>query len=157
MIEIGSVPPILKDAPVQRRFWGILTDVSHMKHIRQIIKYVISGGLSTITTISVLYALTHWFGIWYLSSTAIAYMVGFFVSFTLQKFWTFQNNQKDKVVSQAFFYFLIVAGNLGLNTLGVYILVEKFHMWYILADILTLSFIAFESFFLYRMLFRKPN
>lgn len=121
------------------------------------LKYVISGGLSAVTTVSILYMLTQWMGLWYIFSTIIAYLIGFIVSFTLQKFWTFQNNQNDRIASQAFFYFLIVAGNLGLNTLGVYILVEKFRMWYILADVVTIVLIACESFFLYALVFKKNH
>lgn len=121
----------------------------------RILKYLISGGTSAVVTIGILYILTHVFGLWYLLSTVVGYLVGFIVSFTLQKFWTFENSRVDQILSQAPLYFCIVLGNLGLNTLGMYILVEKFHMGYILADILVLGAIAIESYFLYKIVFRN--
>ena len=136
------------------RLWGFFSDSPRMNRIRQLLKYAISGGISTVVTLVALYTLTHWLNVWYIFSTAISYLVGFFVSFTLQKFWTFRNNRRDVLFSQAALYFLIVVANLGVNTLGMYILVEKFHMWYILADILVLAFIACESFFLYQLVFK---
>ncbi len=143
---------------IRYRFDSILV-LMHQKFggYYRLFRYVISGGTSAFVTLSTLYILTKWFGVWYLLSTVIGFLVGFLVSFTLQKFWTFKDGRKDVLASQAFFYFIIVAGNLCLNALGMYVLVDIFHIWYMPADLLVLFLIAIESFFLYRIVFKKNN
>ncbi len=121
------------------------------------LKYIGAGAISTGVNLGVLYMLTAWVGIWYLLSASIAFLVGFFISFTLQKFWTFQNTRTDGLASQGILYFLIVLCNLGINTIGMYVLVEKFHLWYLLAEIGMLFLISFESYFLYRLVFKRET
>jgi len=121
----------------------------------RLIKYVISGSISATVTLSVLYAMTQWFGIWYLFSSTVGFFVGFFVSFMLQKFWTFRNTRMDIIVAQAFLYFFILVGNLGVNALGMYLLVDILNVGYIFAEILVLALVASESFFLYMLVFKK--
>lgn len=121
------------------------------------LKYIGAGSISTGVSLGVLYILTEWSDVWYLLSASIAFIIGFFVSFTLQKFWTFQNTKTDELASQGGFYFLIVLGNLGLNTLGMYILVDLFQVWYLGAEVGMLVLIACESYFLYRVVFERSS
>lgn len=123
--------------------------------MHRIIRYLISGGVSVGVNLLVLYISTEWFGLWYLVSASIAYLVGFLVSFTLQKFWTFQNKSTDSLWKQAGIYFCIILVNLGINTVGMYVLVEQLHVWYVLAQFVLLALISIESYFLYRALFRS--
>ena len=46
--------------------------------------------------------------------------------------------------------------NLVLNLAMLYVLVDIFDVWYILAQVITSVILAFESFFLYGWLFDKP-
>jgi len=121
----------------------------------RIVKFLIAGSTATGVNLGALYVLVDLFGVWYIFSASIAFLIGFCVSFTLQKFWTFGNRETEKIASQAFLYFLIVAGNLGLNALGMYVLVDIFGLWYMLAEVLLLGTIACESFFLYQILVFK--
>ena len=121
------------------------------------VKYLIGGGISTLTNLAVLYVLTSIFGIWYLLSATIAFVIGFLVSFSIQKFWTFSDNSLDALYHQAAVYLIITLGNVGLNALGMYLLVDRVHIWYLLAEVGMLALIAVESFFLYRIFVFKDR
>ncbi len=116
----------------------------------RIIRFVISGGLATGVNLFSLYLLLHIIGMWYLTSSIIAFFVGFIVSFTLQKFWTFKDHRKDIIGRQLVIYLAIVLVNLILNTALVYIFVEYGELWPLIAQALAALIIAFEGYFAYK-------
>lgn len=119
----------------------------------KIFRYIISGGMATLTNLAFLFIFTDLFGVWYLLSAIISYIISFAVSFTMQKFWTFQDDSKEKIKSQAIIYIIVTTLNLSLNTLCIYLFVE-FGFHYLFAQILSSIIIAIESFFVYKYLFK---
>jgi len=119
------------------------------------VKYIISGGLAGGTDLILLFVFTDIFGIWYLSSAVLAFVVAFFVSFFLQKFWTFRDNNREKMFGQMKLYLIVCVINLVVNTAGMYILVDKVKIMYILAQIIMSGFIAISSFIIYRFFIFK--
>ncbi|MFA6393965.1 MAG: glycosyltransferase [Patescibacteria group bacterium] len=115
-----------------------------------IVKFIISGGTAAFTDLGLLYVLTSLAGYWYLFSAILAFIAAFFVSFFLQKFWTFRDNDRKKMYSQMRRYFFVGLVNLGINTLGMYLVVDIFGIWYLLAQILVSIVIAAESFLIYK-------
>ena len=63
---------------------------SHPTQMR-IVRFLISGSSAAGINLGTLFVLTHFFDVWYLLSSVVAFSVSFFVSFTLQKFWTFND------------------------------------------------------------------
>lgn len=130
-------------------------DEQHPTHMR-ILRFLISGGISLGTDLVLLYIFTDIFGIWYLVSAVAAFILAFFVSFTLHKFWTFGDHSRDGIHMQMGTYFLVAAANLGLNTMLVFAFVEWAGVHYLLAQIVASALIAIESFFIYqRFIFRN--
>ncbi|MCR4281293.1 MAG: GtrA family protein [Candidatus Kaiserbacteria bacterium] len=111
------------------------------KH-QQIFRYLIAGGLAFAVNIIVLYVLTDVLHVYYLFSTVAAFLVSFLVSFTLQKFWTFQDNSRDQLHLQLPLYLTMQVVNLGLNTALMYALVEYLHIWYILSQTIITTILA---------------
>jgi len=121
-------------------------------------RFLVSGGLATLVNLGLLYVLTDWVGVWYLISAIISFAAAFFVSFTLQKFWTFEDRSREGMHFQAGLFFLVATLNLGLNTFFLYLLVEYAALHYLLAQIIVSAFIAVENFFIYRfVIFRAPQ
>lgn len=126
---------------------------SHTK----ILRFLISGGISLGTDLVLLYIFTDILGIWYLASAIAAFILAFGVSFTLHKFWTFGDLSREDIHMQAGIYFLVAVVNLALNTLLVYLFVERAGFHYLIAQITASALIAIESFFVYqRYIFRTP-
>jgi len=104
---------------------------------------------------AVLYFLTDILGIWYLISATLAFVTAFFVSFSLQKFWTFGDRYTQKIYRQLGLYLTIAVVNLLINAAGMYYLVDKLGVWYILAQVIVYGLLAFESFFVYKYIIFK--
>lgn len=117
---------------------------------KQIIKYLIAGGTATLVDLSLLYFLTDILEIWYLISAVLAFGGAFFVSFFLQKFWTFRDPDKEIMYRQMRLYLAVALANFIINTALMYILVDGFKIWYMLAQFMVSSLIAFESYLVYK-------
>lgn len=120
--------------------------------IKKILRFLISGGITATVQLGLMYLLTDIFGFWYIFSLNLAFVAAFFTSFTLQKFWTFKNDNLDRVYKQALLYFAVVLVNLLINNAFVYLLVEKMDAWYIAAQVMAELIIAIESYFVYKKL-----
>ncbi len=128
---------------------------SHPSAMR-IVRFVISGGTATTVNLSTLYVLTHFLGVWYLYSSIMAFAASFFVSFTLQKFWTFGDTSRHRMRAQAFTYLLIILFALLVNTTLLFIFVEMAHLHYLLAQLISGVFIAVINFSSYKhIVFKK--
>ncbi len=121
------------------------------------IKYVIAGGTAAIVNIAFLYLFTDIIGIYYLISTTIAFIIAYFVSFYLQKFWTFRDNSKDQLARQMSVYFIVGLANLAVNDAGMYILVDWVKLYHILAQIIMGALIAISSFLIYKYMIFKES
>ncbi len=118
----------------------------------RIIKYVTSGVSAAVVNLAILYLLADIFGFWYLTSSMMAFVVAFGVSFFLQKFWTFEERSTDNVSSQLGLFLTIQLVNLLINTLLIYILVEFAGLWHIIAQIISGLLLATSSFFIFKKL-----
>ncbi|MES2059982.1 MAG: GtrA family protein [Patescibacteria group bacterium] len=124
--------------------------------MHKIFKFVISGGSATIANLSILYMLTRFAHIWYISSSIIAFLSAFMISFVLQKFWTFEDRSRDTIHKQAFMFFLTVLIGLCVNTALLYILVEYAGVHYIFAQIVSGIIVAVMNYFAYqKFIFHK--
>ena len=110
------------------------------------IKAQFSSLFSTIADFLLTHLLTEALGIWYLFSSAMGTISGGYINFTLGRHWVFRaNDQKKKL--QAAKYIIIWIGSLVLNTLGMFVFTEIFHMHYMVSK--TLIAIAVGVFYNY--------
>lgn len=108
-----------------------------LKDIFRFIKYAVSGALATVPELLILYLLTDQFGLWYVYSSIIAYGIGFTISFFLRKLWAFKDYNFKKIWHQFLLYIIILGISLFLNTAVLVFLVEKLHLFYLLAQFLS--------------------
>ncbi|KKW12618.1 MAG: GtrA family protein [Parcubacteria group bacterium GW2011_GWA2_49_9] len=128
-----------------------------IRRYQRLLRYLVAGGTAAAVDLGMLYILTDVFFVHYLWSAVWAFVVSFFVSFLLQKFWTFQNRETGRMHVQMTLYFSIALANLAFNTFLMYLFVDRFHIWYLLAQILASGLIAFESFFISRHIVFKSK
>ena len=98
----------------------------------QFVKYAIVGFLGTFLDFLILYLLVEYGHLWYLLAALISVSIVLWISFSLNKYWTFSNFEK-KYFSQLGKYILSHLIALALSLAILTILVEIFHFWYILA------------------------
>jgi len=128
-----------------------------MNTSKQVTKYIISGGGASLVDLMMLYALTELLGIWYVASATIAFVLAFFTSFLLQKLWTFGSKDFTYIFRQLIDTLGVTLISVAVNVLGVYLLTEKLGMWYILAQVILLTFLALCNFFVYKHLIFKEH
>lgn len=114
-------------------------------------RFMISGGTATLINILLVFVLTHYVRLWYLLSSILGFMGGFFISFFMQKFWTFQDASKDKMQRQAMLFLVAMGMGCGLNALLVYCFVEYLTLHYLTAQIISGIFIAVANYFAYKL------
>lgn len=119
-----------------------------------VVRYVISGGTAAVTDLSLLYVLNSYLGLHYLIASVLAFIGSFFVSFLLQKFWTFKSHE-EKTHKQAIMYLGSSLFGLSLNTLLMYLFVDHFHIPVIISQIFAGLLVAFCTFFISRNLIFK--
>ncbi|MEI6528915.1 MAG: GtrA family protein [Candidatus Falkowbacteria bacterium] len=119
------------------------------------VKFFIAGSFAAATDLLFLFlfhGVFHWSIV---PSTSLAFVLSFFVSFTLQKFWTFRNFSHDKAVSQFVLYILNALIGLNLNGYFMHMLVNRYQVWYILAQIIVNVAIGAYNFIIYKSIVFK--
>lgn len=119
------------------------------------IRYVFSGCTAAFATLSLTW-LFEQTGMNYILVVTLAYLLSVMVSFSLQKFFTFENRGLEKVHGQVAIYFALAAINLLINDFLVYILFSGFRVQYLVFDqAISTVLIAIYSFFIYRHIIFK--
>lgn len=98
------------------------------------IRYNAVTLLATATDFLVMVFLAEVFEVWYLASAAIGTISGGIVDFTLKRRWAFREHAQ-KVIHHSLKYSLVWLASFGLNTGGVFLLVEFLHMPYAVAKV----------------------
>jgi putative flippase GtrA len=117
---------------------------------KRIVKFIISGGTATATNFVLLYFFVDIVHLWYLAGSGLAFVVAFFVSFSLQKFFTFKDQEVGRIYKQLFQYLIVTLSGLAFNLLSMWVLVDHFGLWYMLAQFFTSAVVAVGNYFAYR-------
>jgi len=120
------------------------------------LKFSISGTTAATIDLGLVYVLKEFFDVYYLLAASVAFAFGFFVSFYLQKFWTFRDDSSEEIHNQALKYLVVGLTNTALNAVFVFLMVENFAVWYLLAQAISGSLLSIGSFMIYKfVIFRK--
>jgi putative flippase GtrA len=123
----------------------------------RVIRFIISGVLGLGVNVGVLYLFTRMFGLWYLASATLSFIISTSVSFLLQKFWTFGNSTLNKVNREFAVYLMIGLLNLCANDIILFVLVHFGEIHFVVGQLVTSAIIAVWSYFIYRRLFKAKN
>jgi putative flippase GtrA len=116
------------------------------KHL--LIRYIIAGGTSAAVNLAIFFLLHDVFHIYYITASIIAFLVAFFISLVLQKFWTFRDHSLHKFHHQIGKYLLTSLFGLAVNTLVLYVCVQYFNFHALLGQLVAGFFTACCTFFL---------
>lgn len=124
--------------------WKVIKHRFIVKY-KQFLKYCIGGGIAFIIDIGLLYVFTEFFGLWYILSATLSFCVAAIFNYLFQKFVTFKSESK-KYFKQFVMFVLIALIGLGINNSILYLLVESFGVWYILAKALAAIIVLIWNF-----------
>src|SRR3972149_11832389 len=109
------------------------------------LRSVVTGGISALVSLGVLWVLTEQFGVYYMKSSVIGFACALVVNFSLQKYWTFKE-RLGNIFEQFMKSFILAAFNLLFNLVVLYVLTEFFGLWYIVSQILAMGSLAILNF-----------
>ena len=116
----------------------------------RVVRFLIAGSLATAVSATVLHVCVSVFEMWYVLGSVFGFFAGFFVSFTLQKFWTFRDKRRSSVMAkQALMYLSLIMLNLLSNTALVFVGVEFGKLPPVVAQIFASLILAVQNFFVY--------
>lgn len=123
----------------------------------KVVRYIISGTSGAVVNLGSFFIFVHLLHLWYLIGSIFAFILAFFVSFTLQRFWTFEHRSRADLGRHALLYLVVALGNLALNTLLVYILVDKVSVAPLIAQLIGGIVVSGTSYFIYKHLVFHPT
>lgn len=97
----------------------------------QFFRYIFVGVIATIVDMSTLFLLTSKYEIFYLISTAIAFIFGVITNYFISIIWVFRSSRNFK--KEFFLFVAIGVFGLILNELIMFILVSKLNLFYMFA------------------------
>ncbi|MEK7118427.1 MAG: glycosyltransferase [Patescibacteria group bacterium] len=116
--------------------------------LAQFLKTLLAGGFVAVLQLFLVYVFTEYFVIWYVFSVVLAYACALLANFLFLKLIFVGGTRKNS--NEFSRYALLVAGNLFVNTIATYVLVEKLQLWYMLAQFFMIGTLTIANFFIYR-------
>lgn len=113
-----------------------------------LIRFAISGGLATLTHITVFVALVEWLELRPFYASVPAFLAAVWVSYVLNYRWTFRADGPHQVLFPRFA--LVAVTGLILNLLITYLVVDLWHFWYGYALLAIIMIIPVTTFLLSR-------
>lgn len=116
----------------------------------RILRFLVSGGTAAGVNLGLLYILTEYAKIFYLYSEAVGFSAGFLVTFFLQKFWTFGDNDMNNLKKQMLSTLTLCFINFFLNLFFLFLLTDIFGIWYFGSQAFVSGMMAITNYFLYK-------
>lgn len=112
----------------------------------QAVKYFIVGGFCTVLDFALLYLLTEFGGINYISASIISFMSGTVLNYFLCTFWIFKTSVIEKRHHEFMYYLLITGFGLGINTLLIWSFTEFLGLYFMLSKLVATFVTYFWNF-----------
>ena len=124
------------------------------KLLNQILKFGLVGGTAFVIDYVLLYFCTEFLHIHYLISSIISFTVSVIFNYILSIKWVFDVKKKQDVKDFVIFIILSVIG-LGINSLIMYVMVEKFGVYYMLSKIVSTAVVMVYNFITRKIIVEK--
>ena len=124
----------------------LMKDETNKTHI-QMFRYLFVGGAAFIVDFLSLFILTDFFGIYYLISAGIAFILGLIANYFLSISWVFNKRKLKKRHIEFGIFALIGIVGLGLNEIFIWFFTQDLQIYYLISKIFAAVIILFWNFF----------
>lgn len=114
------------------------------------VRYFLCGITAAGFNILLLYLFTDIFGVWYLYSSIIAFILALILSFVLQKFVVFKDGNTNGMHKQFSMFTVVAILGVVTNTALVFVFTDILGFWYILSQLFAGFFVMIQNFLLYK-------
>ncbi len=123
--------------------------------IKQMFKFGIVGGIAFFIDFSVLYLCTDVFGIYYLISSVISFIVSVIFNYILSVKWVFNVNNDNSSRKNFMIFIILSVIGLLINELIMYIMVDKLKVYYMLSKIVSTVVVMIFNFITRKIILEK--
>ena len=123
----------------------------------QLFRYGFVGGAAFVVDYGVLVLLTEVFGMHYLLSATISFILGLITNYLLSISWVFNKRTMGNRWAEFVVFAVIGVIGLGLNALIMYLCTDKMGIHYMLSKIISTVIVFFWNFFARKFLLFKAN
>ena len=116
------------------------------KLIAQVLKFGVVGGTAFLIDYSIMIALTEFFGINYLISSGISFVVSVIYNYILSVHWVFDVDKDGDKKKEFIVFILLSVIGLGLNQLLMWVFVSRVRVFYMLAKIFVTAIVMIYNF-----------
>ena len=113
----------------------------------QLFRYLFVGGTAFIIDFVSLFILTEFFGIYYLISAAIGFILGLIVNYFLSVTWVFNRRTLENRTFEFGIFAVIGIVGLGLNEVFIWFFTQDLQIYYLFSKIFAAIIILFWNFF----------
>ena len=113
----------------------------------QLFRYLFVGAAAFIVDFLSLFILTEFFGIYYLISAAIAFILGLIANYFLSISWVFNKRTLDNRTFEFGIFAIIGIVGLALNEVFIWVFTQDLQIYYLFSKILAAAIILFWNFF----------
>ncbi len=114
------------------------------------LRYIISGSVAAGVGLLSIFVLVDVLHLWYIIATTISFVFTLIASFTLQRFWTFNDAARNALTAQFGGYLAVSFINIFVNAGLMYLFVDILALHYLLAQMLVMLIISVYGFFIYK-------
>ena len=124
-----------------------MVSVECMKKLfEQIFKFVIVGGLSFVLDFIIYYVLTHWLGVYYITSGFFSFTLSLIFNYLMSMKFVFKSKDDLKKTHEFAIFATMSVMGLGLNLLCLYIMVDYLGTHDLIAKVLTAGVVMVFNF-----------
>lgn len=96
------------------------------KLMKQIMRFAVVGGTAFLIDYGVLFVLNELLGVHYIVASALSFSISVIYNYVLSIFWVFDPNEEQSKQEQFIVFMVLSIIGLGINTLIMWISVDKF-------------------------------
>jgi putative flippase GtrA len=146
-----------QNSMIMRRFLEKIFKDETDNVLIQLFRYGFVGGAAFVVDYGVLILLTEVFGMHYLLSATISFILGLITNYLLSISWVFNNRTVGNRWAEFVVFAVIGVIGLGLNALIMYVCTDKLGVHYMLSKIISTVIVFFWNFFARKFLLFKSN
>ena len=118
----------------------------------QLLRYGFVGGVAFLVDYGSLCLLTEVFGLHYLLSAAVAFILGLVVNYLISISWVFNADRTSSPLKEFAVFAIVGIIGLGLNELVIYLFTDVLHVHYMVSKLISTAIVFFWNFFARKML-----
>jgi putative flippase GtrA len=113
----------------------------------QLFRYTLVGGAAYLVDIGTLIVAVEVFAVYYLTSAAIAFLLGLTTNYGLSILWVFSRRTSGSRVNEFLIFSAIGIAGLGLNELFIWFFTELLFFHYVVSKLFSTVFVYLWNFF----------